>query len=216
MSGGAAWQACAEQSQISDGLPRAHTKPMEIQAENLISRPLPRSADSAAQLGQPGATSIPPRPWLNRSPPFCLINKIKGCAGEGEELGRSLETGELRVCRRNVQPPESPPATGLPFPAGAGGRRGAPRGTASAGTGCGQHRQRSLPARERHSARKQKGLRYSTLYIWKCTLKMMYIKLLYGTWFCSSAREAIALPCPRCRRHVKSSLSWKLYLSVPC
>lgn len=101
-------------SQIWEGLPHGNTKPMEIRDAKFISHPLPWSASSISQLGQAQGYQHPTSPPIKPAPPFSLINRMSGCAGEGRSLG-TFRSGELVVCRRNVQS-ESPPATGLSFP----------------------------------------------------------------------------------------------------
>lgn len=129
----------------------------------------PAAQTPSHSWGSPGAIGIPPLHWLNLSPPFCLINKIKGCTVEGEELGHSLETGELKVRRRNVRPPESLPATGLPFPRNAGdwgpeAPGGLSRHRDRLPCLCRQHQQRYLPASEKHSSLKHHWKAWSTSF----------------------------------------------------
>lgn len=74
-------------SQIWDSLPHGNSKPMEIQAAKFISHPLPCNATSIPQLGQTQSYQHSPSPLIKPSPPFSLINRMKGCAGEGRSLG---------------------------------------------------------------------------------------------------------------------------------
>lgn len=95
------------------GFPTGNTKPTEIQGAKSISHPLSCSASSIPQLGQAQGYQHPSSPLRKPSPSFSLLNRMRGCAGEGSSLGTVYRQVSWQLVG-GMCSPESSPAKGSP------------------------------------------------------------------------------------------------------